>query len=122
MSNVTTTISLLPASVNYDIYQGDTFAPPPITVYNGTALMDFTGATFEMVIYNQRTTEVVDTLTTEITSPDDGQIQIIIAAEVTETYPTGFPLVYDLKWTALSGNVRTLLRGKIVVEADIVSA
>jgi hypothetical protein len=116
-----TTISLLPASVNYDIYQGDTFAPPPITVYNGTELMDFTGATFEMVIYSQRTSEVVDTITSEITIPANGQIQITIAADVTNTYPTESPLSYDLKWIAQSGNIRTLLRGNILVQSDIVS-
>lgn len=122
MSSVTTTISLLPASVNFDLYQGDTFAPPPITVYDGESLMDLSGATYEMVIYNPRTAEVVDVLTSEITNPATGQIQITIADDVTQTYPTSCALTYDLKWTTSGGNVRTILKGKITVEPDITSA
>lgn len=116
MSTTTTTISLLPATANYDVVQGDKFAPPPITVYDGDVLVDFTGADFDLLIVNKRTNVLVGLYDTEITYPDDGQVQITIPGTETETWPTKCELAYRLRWNT---EERTYLTGVIVVEPKI---
>lgn len=115
------TISLIPATVNFDLYEGDTFIQP-LEVLDGSTPYDFTGCTFEMPIRNNRTGEIVVSLVSEITSPEAGSVLIEVPAVTMALLPTGCKLVYDLKFTTGAGVVRTLLKGGITVEADIVSS
>lgn len=113
------TISLLPAKKSWDLYEGDDFAPPVIEVYEGEELKDLTGYTYQMVIVNKRTRAAVATLTSEITNPATGQIQITVTDTAMASWPVGCPLEYDLRWITDSGLRRTILKGDLLIQPKV---
>lgn len=102
-----------PGAYHLDIYQGDVF----------TLSLDFdvdlTGYTLEAQIrHDPDDTTPAETLTVTVTDAANGLVQLsLTAVETAALLPQRY--WWDLQWTDPSGDVRTILRGRATVTAEI---
>jgi hypothetical protein len=119
-----TEISTTPANINYQIWQGDTWLPGTITVYNGTETpgneVNFTGYTAKMELRQTLSGDVVKTLTdgAGITLTSLGVITLTMTAAETNALLTG-EYKYDLQTTSGAGVIKTYTYGSITVLSDV---
>jgi hypothetical protein len=123
-----TEIQTTPAAINYTLWQGDTWTPGTITVYNGTATsgneVNFTGYTAKMEIRTVVSGDVVKTLQTGgsgITLSSLGVITLTMTAAETNAIPAG-EYKYDLQTTSGGGAIETYTYGSITVQADVTAS
>lgn len=110
-----------PAQLNFELYKGDTFLQN-FQIKIGGALATITGDVFKMRIQKADGTEVLTvTNGSGVTFPSTGVFQVAISAAATALFPEA-ALLYDLQWTRSNGQVKTLLRGKIITTKDITPA
>lgn len=115
MSNL---ISVLPARVDYELWQGDTWEPGTIAVtVSGTAL-NLTGYTARMDIKSAVTNTTALTLTngSGITMTSGGIITLAMTAAQTNDLSGEY--TYDLQITDTSSKKRTYTYGIINVSVD----
>ena len=119
-----TGITTTPANINYTLWQGDTWAPGTLTVYNGSATsgneVNFTGASGKMEIRQTLSGDVVQTLTSPssgITLTSLGVITVTMTDEQTTAIQPG-EYKYDLQVTFAGGTVKTYTYGSLTVQAD----
>lgn len=111
-------ISIVPANVNYEIWQGDTFEPGTITATISSTPVNFTGYTAKMEIRNAISNDVVLTLQngSGITLSSIGVITIVMTAAQTSVLIGEYK--YDLEITDTLSKKRTYTSGVITVAAD----
>ena len=117
---MSTIISILPAKVDYELWQGDTWEPGTITASISGTPINLTGYTAKMEIRNINSGSVVLTLT----SPSSGIAMtslgvITITMTAAQTNALWGEYAYDLQITQTSsGAIRTYTYGVITVSAD----
>lgn len=114
-----TIVSNLPQQIDYDIWQGDTWAPGTITATVSGVGVDFTGYTAKMEIRNAISNDVAVTLT----SPSSGislNSSGVITLSMTSTQTNGLlgEYKYDLQITSTLNVIRTYTFGTITVTND----
>lgn len=111
-------ISIVPSTVNYELWQGDTFEPGTITATISGTPINFTGYTAKMEIRNAISNDVVLTLQqgSGITLSAAGVITIVMTAAQTSALIGEYK--YDLEITDVSAKKRTYTVGIITVTAD----
>lgn len=101
------------AIINYNLVQGDTFAPPPVSfVIDGTP-ENFSASTLVMAIKNSGKTVATLAIGSGI-AVDGNVLQYSIAASAMATWVPG-SYDYDVKKTD-SGIVSTIQTGKILLQ------
>lgn len=115
MANI---ISILPAKVDYELWQGDTWEPGTITASISGTPIDFTGYTAKMEIRNAISNDVALTLQNGdgITLSSVGVITIVMTAAQTSDLNGRYN--YDLEITDASSKKRTYTYGTIGVTSD----
>jgi len=113
-----TIVSILPAKVDYEIWQGDTWEPGTITATISGTPINFTGYTAKMEIRNAISNDVALTLQngSGITLSSVGVITIVMTA--TQTSGLIGDYKYDLQITDTGSKKRTYTNGFITVLAD----
>lgn len=118
MSDTVQSSRLLPGGHNYEVYQGDDFAPRSITVKN-SAGVGYALTTAKMQIKTLSDTVAVTlTVGSGITITNPGQIDLSVAAATMATLaPTQYKYDLEVTFTA-SGKKRTILSGFFTVTAQ----
>lgn len=113
-----TIVSILPAKVDYELWQGDTWEPGTITASISGTVINFTGYTAKMEIRNAISNDVILTLQngSGITLSTLGVITIVMTAVQTSALIGDYK--YDLQITDTSSKKRTYTYGTIGVTAD----
>ena len=106
-----------PATVDLDLYAGDTVAML-VTVEEAGEPWDLTGVN-EASIRSTVQDEIVEDLvvTIEVTDAEAGQATVSV--EGTEAHLFGFQGVWDWQHTAPDDTVRTVCRGRVTIVADV---
>jgi len=114
-----TVISILPAKVDYELWQGDTWEPGTITASISGTPINFTSYTAKMEIRNAISNVIALTLEngTGITLSTLGVITIVMTAVQTSALLGEYN--YDLQITDTSAKKRTYTYGTIGVSSDI---
>ena len=117
---MSTVISILPAKVDYEFWQGDTWEPGTITASMAGTPINLTGYTAKMEIRSVYSGGVILTLTSPssgIAMTSLGVITITLTAAQTNALLGEY--AYDLQITQTStGAIRTYTYGVITVTAD----
>ncbi len=110
--------SILPAEINYELWQGDTWEPGTITARENGVPINLTGYTAKMEIRHSVSNDVVLTLQTGsgITMTSLGVINITMTAAQTAQLVGQY--LYDLQITDTSSRIRTYTHGLITVMFD----
>jgi hypothetical protein len=115
-----TIVNSLPAQIDYEIWQGDTWFPGTITAKVNNVAIDFTGHSAKMEIRNAISKALVLTLTSDpsggIVLTDDGIITLSMTAAQTNDLTGEYS--YDLQIIYPNGNVRTYTWGTLTVLTD----
>lgn len=116
-----TLIQCLPQNIDYELWQGDTFAPGTITATVSGTPINFTGYAATMEIRNAISNDVSLTLTSTpaagITLTSLGVITITLTAAQTNALLGEYN--YDLQITNASNEIRTYTYGAITVKNDV---
>ena len=116
-----TLIQCLPQNIDYELWQGDTFAPGTITATVSGTPINFTGYAATMEIRNAISNDVSLTLTSTpaagITLTSLGVITITLTASQTNALLGEYN--YDLQITNTSNEIRTYTYGSITVKNDV---
>lgn len=108
-----------PAAYNITFTQGDDVSETFTFKDSTGAAINVTGYTFAaMMRKTPADTTIVATFSFAITSGSGGTVNMTLAKTVTAGLTPGV-YVYDLQWTDLSGNVRTMLAGQVTVLAEV---
>jgi hypothetical protein len=114
-----TIVSNLPQQINYDVWQGDTWAPGTITATEGGVGVNFTGWSAKMEIRNAISNDVALTLTSPssgISLNSSGVITLTMTAAQTNDLLGEYK--YDLQLTNPSNQIKTYTYGTITVTND----
>lgn len=115
----------IPAALDLDIYQGDTFRRT-LTLRAAGELIDLTGCTARAQIRKTKKSEtVVAEIELSILTPLAGEIEMVLEAPVAAAIPCGeketdqaSKYVWDLELVDSLGDPRTLFRGVVTVFAE----
>lgn len=114
-----TIVSNLPQQIDYDVWQGDTWAPGTITAKENGVGIDFTGWSAKAEVRNAISNDVAVTLTSPssgITLNSSGVITLTMTAAQTNGLLGEYR--YDLQMTNPSGAIKTYTFGTITVAND----
>lgn len=115
-----TNISTVPAIVNYETWQGDSWSPGTITCDVGGTVIDFTGYSAKMEIRTGLSGDLIKTLTdtSGIMMGSDGTIVLSMTAAETNAIAAG-EYRYDLQVADTNGSITTYFSGTFTIFSDI---
>ena len=110
---------LLPATLNLDIYQEDTYTRD-IQIQDGDgSAVDITGWTFAAQIRRSPGGPLEADFAVDVTDAQQGEITLSLASDTTQALSTNGRHVWDFQATHADGTVRTYLQGHVTVRPDV---
>ena len=100
------------------VWQGDTYAMPPITITSGGSAIDVSAWSFSAKIATGYSTASTATFSIATGSAASGIITLSLTSTQTAALTLTSSYVWDLQRT-LAGDVKTLITGKVRVKGQV---
>lgn len=108
----------MPARLDLTVWQGDTYAMPPITIRSDSTAIDVSSWSFSAKIATGYSTTATTTFSVATGSASSGIITLSLTSTQTAALTLTSSYVWDLQRT-LSGDVKTLIAGKVRVKGQV---